>query len=501
MPPKGRKPKDPKESAKPVKEKKIDYKIRNACIVINNWTNDDVIRLNAFSFRYMVIGREGKKCSKCIQCHQCFLCDECKILLTKIYNEGFADKKKTDELKDECIRSLPKCDKCDHEHCDKCVDKCLYKTPHLQCYVEFPNSIYFSSVCKQIPGGHVEPVRSSKALIRYCKKENDFDELGIPKAPGVRPELDEIRSAAFTGGMRDVTMIANASQLQVATSYLTYHEPGRKCKPRVFFIHGPAGTGKERLARAILERTTGYKDVFVVHPSPTEGLSDLYNKKEESKWWNGYDGHQNVIISEFRHTWWTIGYLLSLLDCDEFKVECKGGMRQFKGRNIIITSTNPPDFPYIYPTMPPHIKCRPRTEDEGHRIMSSCEGDPYLNNMFDTNGESSYQLLRRINEVIELRPMFDDNKRYIQHQASYVNYKIKGAHYLNGRKKSTGVVKFSVDPAMCDNDDEDEGYITDDLCESSDQTRTEVQTLSPRKNYADFLLDKYQTSEQTTSKI
>lgn len=73
---------------------------------------------------------------------------------------------------------------------------------------------------------------------------------------------------------------------------------------------------------------------------------DPYWKRNGSKWWQGYDAHEDVIIDDFRGEWWPLTWMLALLDSTECRVECKGGSRQFKPRRVYITSIEHPEYAY-----------------------------------------------------------------------------------------------------------------------------------------------------------
>ena len=73
----------------------------------------------------------------------------------------------------------------------------------------------------------------------------------------------------------------------------------------------------------------------------------VYRKASDTKWWPGYDCHEEVIIDDFRDSWWPITYMLDLLDRYETKVETKGGYRQFVPKKIIITSCQDPNRCYL----------------------------------------------------------------------------------------------------------------------------------------------------------
>lgn len=226
-------------------------------------------------------------------------------------------------------------------------------TPHLQGYVELTKKCRLSYMKKLHNTAHWEPRMGTQSeAINYCIKDNDYVEIGTKKKAGERTDLDRVRTMALEDGMRMVTAKGNSQQIRIAEKFLTYNEEPRDWKPEVIWIWGPTGTGKSRLAR---ERCN---------------LSDLYTKNDGTKWWEGYDGHEDVIIDDFRDSWWSITEMLSLLDRYEKRVEYKGGLRQFKPKKIIVTSAMEP---------------------------SAC---------YRNTGERIDQLMRRIDEIINLVPAF-----------------------------------------------------------------------------------------------
>lgn len=201
-------------------------------------------------------------------------------------------------------------------------------TPHLQGYIEFAKKMRFTTVKKLIPRAHLEERKGTQAQAAdYCKEDGDFEEFGEMKVQGHRSDLDKVRTTALEGGMRAVSTYANLQGIRIAEKFLTYNEEPRDFKPTVYWIWGKTGVGKSKRAREICGE-------------------DLYTKNDGTKWWDGYDAHENVIIDDFRPSWWNITEMLSLLDRYEKRVEFKGGWRQFKPKTIVITSALAPQDCY-----------------------------------------------------------------------------------------------------------------------------------------------------------
>lgn len=101
-------------------------------------------------------------------------------------------------------------------------------------------------------------------------------------------------------------------------------------------VLGPTGTGKSRAAHT--EAAAGDTPVYrAIGPSARGGRW----------WWDGYDGHERVIIDDFRPGWCGLSFLLNLLDRFGMRVECKGGSRSFRGTQIWITCPKHPESCYV----------------------------------------------------------------------------------------------------------------------------------------------------------
>lgn len=205
-------------------------------------------------------------------------------------------------------------------------------THHLQGYCELNHKMRIQTIKKLGCGFermHIESRRGSQIqAINYCKKDEKWIDYGKPKTikQGQRKDLDDARCAARDFGMREVSIWGNIQDIRVAEKYLQYNEPKRKWKPHVEWIWGETGSGKSKYAH--------------------ETMPDAYCKSDSSKWWDGYDGHENVILDDFRGDWMKLSELLTLLDRYERRIEFKGGSRQFLAKHIIITSCKPPNLCY-----------------------------------------------------------------------------------------------------------------------------------------------------------
>lgn len=101
-------------------------------------------------------------------------------------------------------------------------------------------------------------------------------------------------------------------------------------KPLIRWFYGSTGSGKTRQA---------YED------AKTLGLTP-YTCMATTKWWEGYDAHEYVIIDDMRKDFCKFHDLLRMLDRYPYLVECKGGSRQLLAKTIIITTTHRPEELY-----------------------------------------------------------------------------------------------------------------------------------------------------------
>lgn len=194
-------------------------------------------------------------------------------------------------------------------------------TLHLQIYLHYKNATKFTTLKKKFPTAHIEPAKGTPEQNQvYCSKEQVLLEMGELPKQGKRTDIEEVRDILNEGGkMRDIIPIAKSTQsVRMAEIHLSYFEKKRDWKPTVRWFWGSTGTGKSYTAHQMME--------------------DPYVAMTSSKWWQGYDAHEEVIIDDMRKDFCKFHELLRLLDRYAFQIECKGGARQFVAKHIIITS-------------------------------------------------------------------------------------------------------------------------------------------------------------------
>jgi len=199
---------------------------------------------------------------------------------------------------------------------------------HLQGYCELNKQSSVRTIKTKMfmyNGLHLESrIGTATQASTYCKKEGDFWEQGELSKQGARTDISEIKDQIKNGSsFRDVIETATSYQsLRIAEKILVYYEKPRTWKTEVYWYHGTTGTGKT-------------KHAYALSNNPWISSGDL-------KWFQGYDGHEDVIFDDFRPSQCSYATLLRLTDRYPYQIEYKGGSRQFVPKRIFITSSMSP---------------------------------------------------------------------------------------------------------------------------------------------------------------
>ena len=126
--------------------------------------------------------------------------------------------------------------------------------------------------------------------------------------------LEAAKKSDFEAIPADVFIRCYSSIQKISTASLTPSPQERTC----FVFWGPTGTGKSRRAW-------------------NEASFDAYPKDPNTKFWDGYRGHEHVVLDEFRGLI-SISHLLRWLDRYPVLVEIKGSMVALKATTFWITS-------------------------------------------------------------------------------------------------------------------------------------------------------------------
>lgn len=200
------------------------------------------------------------------------------------------------------------------------------KRLHWQGYVEMMAPMKFAGV-KKLMGDkcHIEKRKGTRDEAKaYCSKEDSrvpgskTIEWGTwIKGRGHRSDLD---SALQCDSLLDVKEQFPKAFVMYGRGLKEYFTAvgDRKWKTQIHVIWGQTGTGKSRMANSEAPKA--------------------FQKQPNNKWWDGYNGHEDVILDDFRPSWFDISYMLNLLDRYPMKVEIKGGSVDFLARRLYITS-------------------------------------------------------------------------------------------------------------------------------------------------------------------
>lgn len=215
-------------------------------------------------------------------------------------------------------------------------------TPHIQGALIIHNKISNTAIRKKLKGFNCDikfKKSTHKQLFSYCLKGTDeskpvkewtYDKPGpdydgwhfgeFPTNQGERTDIDDIKECttmkeAFETGH-------NLQCIQYYEKYLKYYEEPRRLKPITYWYFGSTGCSKSWLAKKL-----------------ASNWGNVYHKTNKSKWWDGYDGEQVILIDDYNTEWnITFNELLHLTGPGQCRIETKGGTRQFKGLRIWITS-------------------------------------------------------------------------------------------------------------------------------------------------------------------
>ena len=213
-------------------------------------------------------------------------------------------------------------------------------TAHLQGFVSFANPRALGGVRSLCPGWHVEAMRgTAEQAIAYCHKDDSRDaDAGF----GIYERGDKPLSAGLPGGRSDLQRIGELVRdgkrgREIFDSdpgaYIRFHRgisaavqlvsPCREFKTVVHWYYGPTGTGKSRAACA--------------------EAPGAYWKSASDSWWDGYEGHDDVIVDDYRPDFCKFSHLLRLFDRYPLRLQVKGGTVEFVAKRIFITAPKRPD--------------------------------------------------------------------------------------------------------------------------------------------------------------
>lgn len=214
------------------------------------------------------------------------------------------------------------------------------ETPHYQGAFGFSRTKKLTWLSRQLPRAHLTVTRNVPAAIEYCRKEEGridgpWVRGTLPeRTQGKRSDLLEIQAKVLAGtSMRTLaeehfnSVVRYGRNLQAV---VTAFQPPRDFATKIYVFWGPTGTGKTFAAMKFPK----------VYKTPAIAKNGML-------WFDGYDpiDHETVLVDDFYGgIKWT--ELLNLTDRYPHLVQSKGGMIQFRPKQIIFTSNTRPESWY-----------------------------------------------------------------------------------------------------------------------------------------------------------
>lgn len=219
------------------------------------------------------------------------------------------------------------------------------QTVHIQGYVVFNTRKMLNTVKAMVPTAHLETRRGTHSQAKeYCSKLEsrldgpyEFgDDSNIVEGQGSRSDLQVAAEKIFGGtSLKTIAEEHHSSYIRYHRGMLAFQQILKPVVPRTWktvvnYYYGVSGSGKSFRAK-------------------TEAGPLAYYKAPGSKWFDYYNGEENVIFDDFRGNWFPISTLLRILDAYPMMVEMKGSSINFAPKTIWITSNIAPDL--LYPNV------------------------------------------------------------------------------------------------------------------------------------------------------
>ena len=202
------------------------------------------------------------------------------------------------------------------------------ESPHLQGFISYANARSLNAVHKDFPKKTwIKPaIASANANFKYCSKDQDYFEKGKRPQQGKRSDLlnfVESVKESDTPLARDELFTTHANVYARFPRFVQevqahYHPPSHLPELLNYWLVGPPGSGKSRLAR------TTHPKAYI---------------KNINKWWDHYAYHDHVIIEEMEPSHRFMSTFLKIwADHYPFQAEVKNGCMLIRPKRIIITS-------------------------------------------------------------------------------------------------------------------------------------------------------------------
>lgn len=226
-------------------------------------------------------------------------------------------------------------------------------TPHLQGFLRFSKEIQINAEWRVRNGLHRAAIfrakKSSEVNWNYVKKsgahhtphkpewgEEVWIEVGDAGNQGDRSDIHAVNDDIQNGMPLNVIARTHPNVFVKYHGGVTdlYHRSQKRRRlstfPRILVLYGATKTGKSHMAHHLCDQTD--EEYFVKIPNTT-------------KWWNGYDGQNVIILEEYRGSI-PFSSLLMLLDRYGMQVEYKGGITHIQASTFVICSPVHPKLWY-----------------------------------------------------------------------------------------------------------------------------------------------------------
>jgi hypothetical protein len=260
----------------------VRVKSRNWCWTLNNYTPEDILKLDAF----------------------CVLKANVYVIYGKEVGDGTS---KGPSI----TRSVPN------------------GTPHLQGYTHFPSPMAASAMKKLLPRAHIEVCKGTpQDNIIYCSKGGDVTTYGAEPKTQQQVQKDKAKLFIELAQAGDFASIQAVMPAKYAQMYRTMHQiyadhqkaPAPLDTTCGIWIYGETGCGKTTSARK------DYGTVFL---------------KSCNKWWDGYDGQDSAVLEDMDPGHSKLAHHIKLwADKWSFNCEVKGGTRCIRPKRFIVTSNH-----------------------------------------------------------------------------------------------------------------------------------------------------------------
>lgn len=199
-------------------------------------------------------------------------------------------------------------------------------TPHIQGFIVYENARTLTAVKHDHATAHWEAAKGSvDQNVTYCSKDGDFSEFGTrPICSKRKGEVEKERYAKawemakigdYDAIDADIRIKCYRTLQAIQKDFM--EKPVDLTALDNHWIYGPPGVGKSLSARG--EFAGAYF-------------------KPLNKWWDGYQGEENIIIDDFELDTHLGHYLKIWGDYYSFIGEMKGSSKGIRPKRIIITS-------------------------------------------------------------------------------------------------------------------------------------------------------------------